>query len=259
MKNLIGKVAVVTGATSGIGLAAARFLEEKGYVVYGISRSARGERMISADVSDEQSVSAAFAQVIEKEGRIDLLVNNAGMGISGSVEKSEMADIRRIFDVNFFGALNCTRAVLPHMREKGCGKIINVTSVAAPIAIPYQSFYSATKAALNAMTLALRNEVAPFGIKVCAVLPGDVKTGFTDARVKAAGDYPGAESAVASMEKDERSGMPPEAVAKVIYRAAKKRSPKPMFIAGPKYKLLYFLFKILPASLAYKIVGVMYK
>ncbi len=253
------KIAVVTGATSGIGLAAARLFAEKGYTVYGISRSARGERMIAADVSDEKSVISAFSEIIEKEGRIDVLVNNAGMGISGSVEKTDPSDIRRIFDVNFFGALNCTRAVLPFLREKGQGRIVNVTSVAAPVAIPYQSFYSATKAALNAMTLALRNEVAPYGVKVCAVLPGDVKTGFTDARVKAKEDYPGAESAVASMEKDERGGMPPEAVARVIYKAASRRSPKPMFIAGPKYKLLYFLFKMLPASLAYKIVGVLYK
>ena len=253
------KVAVVTGATSGIGLAAARLLSEKGYTVYGISRKACGERMLSADVSDGQSITAAFSQIIEKEGKIDLLVNNAGMGISGSVEKSAYEDIHRIFDVNFFGALNCVRAVLPYMRERGEGKIINVTSVAAPVAIPFQSFYSATKAALNALTLALRNEVSPFGIKVCAVLPGDVKTGFTDARVKALNDYPGAESAVASMEKDEQNGMPPEAVARVIYKAALKSSPKPMFIAGAKYKVLYFLFKILPASLAYKIVGVLYK
>lgn len=253
------KVVVVTGATSGIGLAALRLFRQKGCTVYGISRSAKGERMIAADVSDEAQVSAAFAEIFSREGRIDILVNNAGMGISGSVEKTEISDIRRIFDVNFFGALHCTRAALPYMREAEGGKIINVSSVAGPISIPFQSFYSATKAALSAMTFGLRNEVAPFGIKVCAILPGDVKTGFTDARVKAADDYTGAESAVASMEKDERSGMTPETVARVIYKAAKKRSPKPMFIAGGKYKLLYALFKLLPASPAYKLVGIIYK
>ncbi len=255
----MSKVAVVTGATSGIGLATLKLLREKGWTVYGISRRAEGDKMLAADVSDESAVNAAIEEIYSREGKIDLLVNNAGMGISGSVEKSGMEDIRRIFDVNFFGGLYCTRAVLPRMREAGGGRIINVSSVAAPIAIPFQSFYSATKAAINSVTLALRNEAAQYDIKVCAVMPGDVRTGFTDARKKTADDYKNAESAVASMEKDERSGMSPDAVAKIIVRAAEKISPKPLYVAGAKYKVFYFLFKVLPASLAYKIVGMMYK
>ena len=165
------KVALVTGASSGIGLAVSRQLLALGYTVYGLSRrgtSAEGILPIAAEVTDEEAVKAAVASLFEKEGRIDLLINNAGMGISGPVEFTEAEDMKRIMEVNFYGQVYCAKAVLPYMREQGSGRIVCTSSVAAPIAIPYQSFYSCSKAAVSAMALALRNEVKSFGIEVCA-------------------------------------------------------------------------------------------
>ena len=258
------KVALVTGASSGIGLAVSRQLLALGYTVYGLSRrgtSAEGILPIAAEVTDEEAVKAAVASVFEKEGRIDLLINNAGMGISGPVEFTEAEDMKRIMEVNFYGQVYCAKAVLPYMREQGSGRIVCTSSVAAPIAIPYQSFYSCSKAAVSAMALALRNEVKSFGIEVCAVMPGDAKTGFTDARKKESKGndvYTHNESAVAAMEKDERGGMTPDDVAAVIVKAATVKNPKPIFTAGAKYKIFVVLFKLLPYRLAYWIVGKMY-
>ena len=258
------KVALVTGASSGIGLAVSGQLLALGYTVYGLSRrgtSAEGILPITAEVTDEEAVKAAVASVFEKEGRIDLLINNAGMGISGPVEFTEAEDMKRIMEVNFYGQVYCAKAVLPYMREQGSGRIVCTSSVAAPIAIPYQSFYSCSKAAVSAMALALRNEVKSFGIEVCAVMPGDAKTGFTDARKKESKGndvYTHNESAVAAMEKDERGGMTPDDVAAVIVKAATVKNPKPIFTAGAKYKIFVVLFKLLPYRLAYWIVGKMY-
>ena len=257
-------VAVVTGASSGIGLAVSKQLLSRGYTVYGLSRrgtSAEGVIPLAAEITDENAVKAAIDSVFQKEGQIDLLINNAGMGISGPVEFTETEDMKRIMDVNFYGQVYCAKAVLPYMRAKGSGRIVCTSSVAAPIAIPYQAFYSTSKAAVSAMALALRNEVKPFGIDVCAVMPGDASTGFTDARKKqSAGDaiYTHNQSAVAAMEKDERSGMTPDDVAAVIVKAATVKNPKPLFTAGAKYKVFVVLFKILPYRLAYWIVGKMY-
>ena len=258
------KVALVTGASSGIGLAVSRQLLALGYTVYGLSRrgtSAEGVLPLAAEVTDEEAVKAAVASVFEKEGQIDLLINNAGMGISGPIEFTEAEDMKRIMEVNFYGQVYCAKAVLPYMRQQGRGRIVCTSSVAAPIAIPYQSFYSCSKAAVSAMALALRNEVKSFGIEVCAVMPGDAKTGFTDARKKESKGndvYTHNESAVAAMEKDERGGMTPDDVAAVIVKAATVKNPKPLFTAGAKYKVFVVLFKLLPYRLAYWIVGKMY-
>ena len=260
----MGDVAIVTGGSSGIGRAAAAMLAANGWRVYELSRSgvgAQGVEHITADVTDEGSVNAAVSEVVSREGRVDLLVNNAGMGISGPVEFTGERDARRIMDVNFFGQYHCARAVLPVMRAQGSGRIVCVSSIASPIAIPYQAFYSASKAAVSSLALALRNEVKDFGIKVCAVMPGDASTGFTDARKKSesgSGVYKNADSAVASMEKDERGGMSPEAVARVIYKAAVARNPKPLYAAGGKYKAFLAVYKLLSARAAYWIVGKMY-
>ena len=257
------KIAIVTGGSSGIGRAAALMLCENGYTVYEFSR--RGENYssifhITADVTNPASIAAATARVIGKEGRIDLLVNNAGFGISGPVEFTDSADAQ--LEVNFYGAFNCIQAVLPQMRAQASGRIITLSSVAAPIAIPYQSFYSAAKAAINSLTLALRNEVRPFGIQVCAVQPGDIRTGFTAARKKShAGShiYKSLDRAVAVMEHDEQNGMAPEAVAKVILKAANARKCRALYTVGAQYKLFTLINKLLPATTVNWLVGRIYR
>ena len=160
------KVAVVTGGTSGIGRATALALKDAGCTVYELSRRAEGVEglhHISADVTDESAVNDAVAQVIAAEGQIDILVNNAGFGISGAIEFTSTEDAKSLFDVNFFGMVNMNRAVVPLMREAGQGRIVNLSSVAAPVPIPFQAYYSATKAAVNAYTMALANELRQIG------------------------------------------------------------------------------------------------
>ena len=260
------RVCVLTGGSSGIGKATANLLAQNGFTVYELSRNGAdaGEiRHVTADVTQPEQVKAAIATIVEQEGQIDLLVNNAGFGISGAVEFTDPKEAFDQLNVNFFGALNCIQAVLPHMRAQKSGHIVNISSVAAPIAIPFQAFYSATKSATNSLTLALRNEVKPFGIKACAILPGDVKTGFTAARKKSCA---GAEvygeaidHAVAVMEHDEQNGMPPELVAKAVLRAANAKNPKAFSTVGFQYQLFVLLAKLLPASLTNALVGMIYK
>lgn len=158
--------------------------------MYELSRRAEnaepGVTHLQADVTDEAQVNAAVAEILRREGRIDILINNAGFGISGAIEFTPAQEARRQFDVNFFGMVNMNRAVLPIMRQQGSGRIVNMSSVAAPIAIPFQAYYSASKAAVRTYSLALASEVRPFGVEVCVIMPGDIATGFTAARRKAA-------------------------------------------------------------------------
>ena len=259
------KICVITGGSSGIGLCTALEMKAKGYEVFDISRrreGAAGIKHISADVTDEKRINEAVSYIIDKAGRIDVLINNAGFGISGAVEFTETADARKQFDVNFFGMVNMNRAVIPFMRRAGGGRIVNISSVAAPIAIPFQAYYSAAKAAINSYTMALINEVRPYGISVCAVQPGDICTGFTGAREKSyAGDeiYSGRISgSVAVMEHDEQNGMKPETAAHLIATVASAKKVRPVYTIGFKYRLFCALVKILPAGLVSYIVGRIY-
>lgn len=258
-------VSVVTGGSSGIGRTVCTLLAQKGHIVYELSRSGEdydSVRHITTDVTNEFSVRAAVDTICQLEGHIDLLICNAGFGISGAVEAERVESAQHIFDVNFFGTVRAIRAVIPHMRSQHSGKIICLSSVAAPCAIPFQAYYSCTKSAINTLVCALRNELSQFGIKVCAVMPGDIKTGFTASREKntALNDvYGGAvERAVTSMERDEQGGMSPECVASTLLRVAKKKNPRPLYTVGMKYKFFVFLVKILPLRLSNWIIGKMY-
>ena len=261
------RVAVVTGGTSGIGKATALALKKAGCTVYELSRRAdgvEGLRHISADVTDEAAVNAAVAQIMAEAGHIDLLVNNAGFGISGAIEFTAPEDAKKLFDVNFFGMVNMNRAVVPLMRAAGHGRIVNLSSVAAPVPIPFQAYYSATKAAVNAYTMALANELRPFGVTVCAVMPGDIKTGFTAARHKIIdGDdiYQGRIGrSVQRMEHDEQTGMDPAKVGRYIAAVASREgSHHPLYATRIDYKFFVFLTKVLPARflnwLIYQLYG----
>lgn len=258
-------VAIVTGGSSGIGLAAARALRDRGLTVYVLSRrpfSEKGLHHLCCDVADERQCVETVQTVLRKAGDLDLLVNCAGFGISGAVEFTEPADAKKQMEVNFFGAVNMTRAVLPHMRERGNGKIVNISSVAAPAAIPFQAYYSASKAALNAWSAALANELRPYGVTVTAIQPGDIKTGFTAAREKSvAGDeaYGGRISkSVARMERDEQNGMDPAKAGAYIAKIALKEHPKPVYTVGFSYKAICVLLKLLPSRLANWAIGKLY-
>ena len=279
---------LITGASSGIGKAAAALFAERGYQVFDLSR--RGT--IPCDVSDEASVQRAVAEVMRRTDHIDVLILNAGFGISGPAECTPVEDVRRQMDVNFTGAVAVVQQVLPYMRRRRKGRIIFTSSVAAILPIPYQSFYSASKAAINAFALALQNEVRDYGIRVSVLMPGDVRTGFTAARKKVqlpAGNagishavmevrspggtttqmffssqseseiaYPHAEQAVATMERDEQRGLTPQAMARSLYHIATARHPRPQYIGGAEYYLFAFLHQLLPQRLVNYIVGRLY-
>ena len=246
---------IISGGSSGIGKATASLFAERGWRVFELSRhgsSQDGITHIDCDVQSEESTRNAVVEVLKQTDRIDVVISNAGFGISGSVEFTDIKEAERQMDVNFMGAVRFTQAVLPQLRKQRGGRIIYTSSVAATLAVPYQAFYSASKAAINAFALALANEVREFGIFVSVMMPGDVSTGFTDARSKStAGEevYLGAHKAVSTMEKDERSGMKPELMAKLFYHIATCRSPKPQYVGGFSYRLLCFLDRLLPKRL----------
>ena len=234
--------------------------------IYELSRRAEGVEglhHIAADVTKEETVRAAVAEVMAREGRIDILVNNAGFGISGAVEFTSTEDAKALFDVNFFGMVNLNRAVVPIMRAAGRGRIVNLSSVAAPVPIPFQTYYSATKAAVNAYTMALANELRPFGVTVCAVMPGDIHTGFTAARRKIGeGDdiYHGRISrSVARMEHDEQTGMDPAKAGGYIAGVALREGNRhPLYAIRFDYKFFTFLAKVLPARFLNWLIYLLY-
>jgi NAD(P)-dependent dehydrogenase (short-subunit alcohol dehydrogenase family) len=261
----MSKIAVITGGTSGIGKETALAMLRAGYTVYEFSRRAEGvEGMhhLSVDITSDEQVNAAVEQVIAEAGHIDVLINDAGFGISGAVEFTDTKDAIRLLDVDFFGMVRMNRAVLAHMREAGKGRIVNLSSVAAPVPIPFQTYYSSAKAAVNAYTMALANEMRPFGVTVCAVQPGDIHTGFTAAREKTSegdGIYSGRISrSVKRMEHDETTGMDPAVAGKYIASVAQRNTHHPLYTIGFPYKCAFFLTKILPSQLLNWIIGLLY-
>lgn len=259
------KVAIVTGASSGIGRYTAKALAEKGCIVYDLSRRTiphEKVKHIKTDVTDEKNVIKSVSEIINTEGQIDVVINCAGFGISGAVEFTELESAKAQFDVNFFGMVNVNKAVIPFMRENGGGRIVNISSVAAVAHIPFQAFYSASKAATESYTCALDNEVEPFGISVTAIEPGDICTEFTQARKKSfEGDdvYGGRISrSVQGMEKDEQKGMSPEFAGKYIAKIALKKNVKPIYAIGNTYKVLSTMCKIFPCRIRNFVIGMLY-
>lgn len=285
MSKYYGKVVLVTGASSGIGKAVAEYLAQKGYIVYGTSRKSQvaggtaGEakkksednasgntvKMLQMDVCSEESVKAAVEHVLAAEGELGIVVNNAGMGIAGSVEDTSSEEAFLQFDTNFFGVHRVIRQVLPAMRKQGRGLIINMSSVGAVFPIPFQSMYVASKAAIEGMSGSLRNELRPFGIKVSMVEPGDTKTGFTGSRVfvKAGGEGSAYSKqslkSIAVMEHDEQNGPDPVVVARVVGKVMNRKNPPLCVAVGLQYKLMVFAKRIVPKALEAFVVSRMYQ
>ena len=252
---------LVTGASSGIGMACADLLARRGFRVYGASRTApepeHAFRFVEMDVEDDASVAGGVARVLEREGRIDAAVNCAVFGIAGAVEDTSVDEARRQFETNFFGVLRVCRAVLPAMRERRAGTIVNVSSIAGRVPLPFQAFYSASKFALEGMSEALRMEVRPFGIRVVLVEPGNYRTRFTaNRRAVAAAAHdasayrPWFSAAMEVVEAEEMGGWDPQPVARVVERVLRAGAPGVRYSVGPAFERLVPLARsILPHAL----------
>ncbi|ALN89766.1 oxidoreductase [Lysobacter gummosus] len=256
--KLSRSIALVTGASSGIGKATAERLATAGYTVYGTSR--RGAQdgqlpftMLSLDVTDDESVDAAVGRVIELEGRIDLLVNNAGVGVApAAAEESSIPQAQAIFDTNFMGIVRMTRAVVPHMRQRGSGRIINIGSVLGFLPLPFGALYAATKHAVEGYSESLDHELRTRGIRVSIVEPAYTKTQFDanfmepDAKLE---EYSQIRASLsATLKAVMNAADPPEVVAEVVLEAARARHPKLRYTAGKLAARLSLLRKFAPAT-----------
>ena len=257
------RIVVITGASQGIGKAAAAAFSQNGDRVFNLSRHDPKDRnavFVPCDVTDEAQCERAVETALKAAGRLDALLLNAGFGISGPIETTAINAAQKQFDVCLFGAIRVLKPALPALR-KSKGTVLFTSSVAAVTPIPYQAFYSAAKAAINSVVMALRNELKGTGIRVAAVLPGDVKTGFTAAREKNTVDperYPNEVRSVAKMEHDEQHGMSPDRIAKRFLKLSKQRNPKPFCSVGVAYSAVLILIKILPSRFADWVLGNLY-
>ena len=261
-------VIFITGISSGFGLETAQLLSQAGHVVYGTVRREVTPlpkvKYLRLDVRDAKAVQQAVEQIIKTEGRIDVLVNNAGMGIGGPLEFATEDEIREQMDANFMGLVHCVDAVLPYMRKQGSGKIIALSSIGGVMGLPFQGFYSASKFAIEGYCEALRLETKSLGITVTVIRPGDFSTGFTGSRKKATNDealqaYPAYQKAIDKVEHDENGGLKPQVLARKISEIIRKKNPKHNYVvASFEQRLSVLLKRILPSRWFASILGSYY-
>ena len=262
-------VVLITGISSGFGLETARLLSQEGHTVYGTVRREVEPlpqvHYLKVDVRDPEAVKEAVSQVIHQEGRIDVLVNNAGMGIGGPLEFATEEEVREQMDANFMGLVHFVKAVLPYMRKQGSGKIIALSSIGGLMGLPFQGFYSASKFAIEGYCEALRLETRKMGITVVVVRPGDFSTGFTASRKKTANDealqvYKTYAESMGKIEHDETGGLKPQVLAQKISKIIRKKNPRHGYVvASFEQRLSVFLKRILPAKWFALILGSYYK
>ena len=252
-------VVLVTGVSSGIGRAVADAFAAKGFEVFGTSRNPRttqpvaGVELVQLDVTDDASVAAAVSTVVQRAGRIDIVVNNAGAGVFGAAEETSIAQAQQLFDTNFFGLVRLTREVLPYLRAQRSGRIINIGSVLGFLPSPYGSLYAASKHAVEGYSESLDHETREFGVRVSVVEPGYTNTSFeanaTDADSPIDSYAAVREHVKQVIAKAVRAGDDPAVVAQAVLKAATSRTPKLRYPAGPLARRLSLLKKFAPAAL----------
>jgi NAD(P)-dependent dehydrogenase (short-subunit alcohol dehydrogenase family) len=236
------QVVLITGASAGIGRAGALHLAQRGFTVFGASRRPPAQpgpvTFIEMDVNETASVQRGVQEVLRQAGRIDVAVNNAGFGFGGPIEETSVPEVQAQFETNFFGTLRVCQAVLPAMRARRSGLIVNISSLGGLMGLPYQGPYSASKYAIEGLSEALRMEVRPFGVRVVLVEPADFRTDFTARRQRCGGAGEGSpyaasfERAMAVIEHDETSGSPPESMGRLLERIIASRRPRLRYRAG---------------------------
>jgi NAD(P)-dependent dehydrogenase (short-subunit alcohol dehydrogenase family) len=274
------RIVLITGASSGIGKASAAHLYAQGYRVYGTSRNADGfsetsstERstspaleLIPMDVNSDESVKRAVEYIVNREGRLDVVVNGAGYGLAGAAEDTRVDEACAQMETNFFGVFRVCKVVLPIMRRQHGGYIVNISSIGGLIGIPFQSLYSASKFAVEGFTEALRAEVRRFGIRVVMIEPGDFHTGFTAHRRRATGVEEATvykqqfTKALGVMEADEMKGPSPERIGYLLEKIITTRSPRLRYRVGPaSEKVAVELKKLIPSKLFERTIMWYYK
>ena len=262
----MAKVVFITGASSGIGKAIGCYLHNKGYTVYGTSRNPDKHQvtipftLLPLDVTKPDTVDAAIATILNTSNTIDVLVNNAGVGITGPIEETPTDEIRNAFETNFYGPLHVIKSVLPHMRHQGSGHIINITSIAGYMGLPYRGIYSATKAALEITTEAYRMETKQFGIQMTNVAPGDFATNIASGRYHAPllKDSPYKDAYGATLETMNAhvdAGNDPSEMARAIHQIIETKHPKIHYKVGAfLQKFSVVLKRILPDKMYEKML-----
>lgn len=266
----MSKVVLITGGSSGIGKAIGEFLFHKGFIVYGTSRNPEKITnslfpLIALDVRNSESINQAIAKVISISGRVDVVINNAGVGITGPIEETPITEIKNNFDTNFFGPIEVIKAVLPQMRLQNSGLIVNITSIAGYMGLPYRGIYSASKGALELVTEALRMEVKSFGIQITNVAPGDFATNIASGRfhsplIKGSAYEIPYGNTIKMMDEHVDSGSNPDEMAQVIYQIIQTPNPKGHYKVGSfLQKFSIVLKRILPDKVYEKMLMNHYK
>ena len=254
--NFSDKIVLITGATQGIGKATAEYLQKKGFKIYGTSRNPNqypniSFPLIKLDITNDESVKECIEQIISKEGKIDVLVNNISYPLCGSIASITIEELRNQFDTNFFGMHRMISEILPGMLSRNNGQIINFGSISGRAPLPYQSAYSASKAAIANYTDSLRMELFREGIKVVLIEPSDTKTAVNSSRIYTKGFKEDlvAQKTIELMQKSEMSGASPKTIAKRVFKTIKKKKPKPRYTFGFQSFLVAFLFRFLSVSI----------
>ena len=266
----MSKIVLITGGSSGIGKSIGEFLTNNGFIVYGTSRNPQNYSeskfpILELDVKNTQTIQVAINMIIEKQGRIDVLINNAGAGITGAIEEIPEAEIKANFDTNFFGPINVIKAVLPQMRKQHSGLIINITSIAGYMGLPYRGIYSASKGALELLTEAFRMELKDFNIKMTNIAPGDFATNIAAGRYHAPllEDSPYKKpygDTLSLMNTHVDSGSDPIIMAEAVLKVIHTKNPKVHYKVGAfMQKFSIVLKRILPDTVYEKMLMKHYK
>lgn len=231
---------VITGSSAGVGLTLANYFQQKGYIVYGLSRSSKGDEQfkhIPTDVTNKENVFRSIEQIIAESKQIDVLINNAGIGMLGAIEDASKEDVDKLFNVNIFGTLHTIQAVLQHMRTRGKGHILNVSSIASNNGLPYRGYYSASKSAIDRMTEALRLENRNTGVEITTLNFGDIKTNIAESRVKSTvSEYHKNRynQLVADIDEEVKHGTSPEKLIPIVEKLMNQKGLKPHYYIGKR-------------------------